>query len=131
MMTDAVFEQGLDEACICDDPFAAGGGYSDACPAHEVHRVISAALPPLDPFAQALCRLAQGHFRHDPPGPSPSPSGLCGACGGTGEVYRGTGETGHIFDGACGCETPYCGGCGEAWPCGDIRIITDAAKGDC
>lgn len=57
------------------------------------------------------------HIRRDAPGPVPGPlPGVCFSCGGTGEVH-GPGGNGNWTGVACGCETPYCGTCGDAWPC--------------
>jgi hypothetical protein len=65
------------------------------------------------------------HERRDAPGPVPGPiPGVCFACGNTGEVYHGPGPDGPVWGGACGCDTPYCGTCGEAWPC----MFTDDKK---
>lgn len=44
------------------------------------------------------------------------PVGTCRSCGGTGEVYGGTGADGHIWTGEkCCCDHPHCVWCGECW----------------
>ena len=69
-------------------------------------------------FAQYGPFVPAVHRRRDAPGPVPGPlPGVCFSCGGTGEVH-GPGGNGNWTGVACGCETPYCGTCGEAWPCG-------------
>lgn len=57
------------------------------------------------------------HERHEPPGPAPSPiPGVCGVCGNTGVVH-GPGQNGNWTGERCGCDMPYCSGCGNPWPC--------------
>lgn len=57
------------------------------------------------------------HEYQPPPGPTPGPlPGVCATCGGTGEVH-GPGGNGNWLGVACGCETAYCGLCGDPWPC--------------
>lgn len=47
------------------------------------------------------------------------PAGTCRSCGGTGEVYGGTGPDGHIWTGEkCCCDHPHCVWCGGCWESG-------------
>lgn len=114
--------------CTCTAPEAR---FTPECPAHGglplriQIRVAEEAGADDRPGVARLTAIIHGvvgeHWRHPAPGPNPSHTGACGTCGGTGEVYHGTGEAGHVFAGACGCDQPYCGNCGEAWPCDTIR----------
>jgi hypothetical protein len=75
------------------------------------------ALPLASLIEQHGPLAAVVHERHDPPGPAPSPiPGVCGVCGNTGVVH-GPGQNGNWTGEPCGCDTPYCAGCGEPWPC--------------
>lgn len=136
----------IEDSCTCSDPLWTweGGPFDESCTAHPaLLRDVLAALngwlndlpeSPTDVAQQrfqksalALLHLACQHWRHDPPGPAPSPTGSCGACGGTGEVFRGWAtEGGPIFDGECGCMTAFCGGCGENWPCEVLKVVAEA-----
>lgn len=139
-----------EDSCTCDDPFASTPPvFAEQCPAHGVEvRDIAQRLnrwrkelaptqhwtthhQRLNVSIEVLETLLGEHWRHEAPGPVPSPSGSCGACGGTGEVFHGFGEDGPIFDGACGCDTPFCGGCGGAWPCGPVTTIGKAVGARC
>ncbi|GAA2623671.1 hypothetical protein GCM10010399_63660 [Dactylosporangium fulvum] len=132
-----------EDSCTCTDPFASSPpAFEEACPAHGSEardvaqrlgrwriELVGAAPAVLTDVhlrlytsIEALEELLGGHWRHEAPGPTPSPTGTCGSCGGTGEVFHGFGEDGPIFAGECGCETPYCGGCGGAWPC--LPVVT-------
>ncbi len=139
-----------EDSCTCEDPFASNPpAFIEACPAHggevrdvslrlggwHTELVADAAAPAvltnthlrLHNALHALTHLLGEHWRHEAPGPTPSPTGTCGSCGGTGEIFHGFAiEGGPIFDGPCGCDTPFCGGCGEAWPCGHVRTIGEA-----
>ncbi|MGI5247598.1 hypothetical protein [Dactylosporangium sp. CA-139066] len=131
-----------EDSCTCDDPFAADPPtFVEGCPAHggEVREVARRLdrwrkeLAPARAWTGHHDRLSRSiaafeallveHWRHEAPGPVPSPTGSCGACGGTGEVFHGFGENGPVFGGECGCETPFCGGCGQPWPCGPVKTI--------
>jgi hypothetical protein len=121
----------LARSCTCPGTDRYGPG----CQAHTVHgrirQGLGERLAGRDPLAVALDSLADTHFRCPPPGPVPHPdrpdqAGACYLCGGTGEVYHGTGPDGHVWGGECGCEIPYCGGCHESWPCDPITTIADA-----
>ncbi|GAA2347276.1 hypothetical protein [Dactylosporangium salmoneum] len=134
-----------EDSCTCEDPFASSPpAFEVSCPAHgaEVRDVAqrlgrwradlsgpvlaTTTHLRLRAAVDALEGLLVGHWRHEAPGPAPSPSGSCGACGGTGEVFHGFGEDGPVFGGVCGCETPFCGGCGGAWPCDPVKTIGGA-----
>jgi hypothetical protein len=79
-------------------------------PADEPY-LTDAQLAEHGPFAPTV------HVRCDPPGPTPGPlPGVCFSCGGTGEIH-GPGGNGNWTGLACGCETAYCGCCGQPWPC--------------
>lgn len=55
------------------------------------------------------------HVLYEPPAETP-PDPVCGTCGGTGEMH-GSGGNGNWLGVPCGCETRYCAGCGDPWPC--------------
>ncbi len=66
------------------------------------------------------------HERRDPPGPVPVPiPGVCIPCGNTGVVYHGPGIDGPVWGGPCGCDTPFCGGCRDPWPCYGVPDTAD------
>jgi len=85
---------------------------------------LTLTLPQL--FADYRHMAVVVHERHDPPGPElRSLLGVCGVCGNTGVVH-GPGQNGNWTGEACGCDAPYCSGCGEAWPCyrsGDRQAV--------
>lgn len=118
------------EACTCpmprpiDEPWE--HEYVEDCRAHALHRRVRERLGAVGATGRAIVGLLELHYRHDAPGPSPSPTGNCGTCGGTGVVYLGRGEDGPVWsDEECGCETPYCGGCREAWPCSSAQVVAE------
>jgi hypothetical protein len=111
MTTDRMLVASLDEpgVCRCEDPFGLAGFAKD-CPGHQLHRRIGASVPATSPLAAALVSLAELHVWHPAPGPVESPTGSCGACGGTGEIFRGwAAEGGPIFEGECGAPTSHTG----------------------
>lgn len=56
------------------------------------------------------------------------PSKTCRSCGGTGEVYGGTGIDGHIWTGEfCGCESRFCD-CGVADECPEVKHAEAMAR---
>jgi hypothetical protein len=136
----------IEDSCTCADPrfMWECGPFDETCTAHprllgEVLRGLNEWLDAtpehptdeterrLQRVASALLSLTVQHWRHEAPGPDPSPTGSCGSCGGTGEVFHGFAiEGGPIFDGQCGCDTPFCGGCCGAWPCDDIKTVASA-----
>lgn len=137
----------VEDSCRCPDDGTHGyhPHYDPDCPAHggrvrdiaqqlaawnagmgdmsraDIHRILGAAVA-------ALGAVLEGHWRHEPAGPTPGPlPGVCATCGNTGMVH-GPGQNGNWTGEECGCQTPFCGGCGGEWPCTPVQILGEAVE---
>lgn len=90
-----------------------------------VHLEESTLSPDLTGLSPALREALTGLLNelaerdHQPSADDTEPDSNCYSCGGTGEVYAGTGPAGHTWTGeSCCCSHPHCG-CGscEGFPC--------------
>jgi hypothetical protein len=135
----------VEDFCLCPDDAFDGPRphYGLDCPAHngEIRSVatelsrwgmeldhvhlddVSVHHGRLADAIEAMHELLGEHWRHDPPGPDPSPvPDVCGTCGNTGEIH-GPGGNGNWTGEPCGCMTAFCGGCGGVWPCEPVQTL--------
>ncbi|MCZ0984172.1 hypothetical protein O1L60_46275 [Streptomyces diastatochromogenes] len=110
--------------------------------ADQVHEALGRAVEALHQDGQTLVPAAAASpladlldtVTEETHGPAPQPEtteSSCHGCGGTGQVYLGTGPDGHAWSGTeCCCSHRHCtcGSC-DGFPCSRVRSAYDVALG--